>query len=127
MNSKADLVVITGSNGRIGAAVMKRLREGFDKVVGFIDHEWEAFFAGVGSLSGSETIITSVVSKAWPVPMLKRTRLAGIHKHGKNAASCASAAPTTREPGKPPPLAAIQPRPFKAKQWQHPKAPRHRT
>ena len=33
MNPKGDIVLITGSNGRIGAAVMKRLREGFDNIV----------------------------------------------------------------------------------------------
>lgn len=35
MNPKGDLVLITGSNGRIGTALMKRLREHFDNVVGF--------------------------------------------------------------------------------------------
>ena len=30
-----DIVLITGSNGRIGTAVMRRLRERFDNVVGF--------------------------------------------------------------------------------------------
>ncbi len=35
MNSKGDIVLVTGSNGRIGTAVMKRLRERFDNVVGF--------------------------------------------------------------------------------------------
>ncbi len=35
MNPKGDIVLITGSNGRIGTAVMKRLRERFDNVVGF--------------------------------------------------------------------------------------------
>lgn len=32
MNPKGDLVLITGSNGRIGTALMKRLRERFDHV-----------------------------------------------------------------------------------------------
>lgn len=35
MNPKGDIVLVTGSNGRIGTAVMKRLRERFDNVVGF--------------------------------------------------------------------------------------------
>lgn len=35
MNPKGDIVLITGSNGRIGTALMKRLRERFDNVVGF--------------------------------------------------------------------------------------------
>ena len=35
MTLKGDIVLITGSNGRIGTAVMKRLRERFDNVVGF--------------------------------------------------------------------------------------------
>ena len=35
MNFKDDIILITGSNGRIGSAVMKRLRERFDNVVGF--------------------------------------------------------------------------------------------
>jgi nucleoside-diphosphate-sugar epimerase len=35
MNFKDDIILITGSNGRIGTAVMKRLRERFDNVVGF--------------------------------------------------------------------------------------------
>lgn len=36
--------------------------------LGYIDHVWEPFFSGTGSLNGTETIITSDVSKAWPVP-----------------------------------------------------------
>lgn len=35
--------------------------------LGFIDTAWEPFFAGSGGLNGTETIITSDVSKAWPV------------------------------------------------------------
>lgn len=35
MKPKGDIVLITGSNGRIGTAVMQRLRERFDNVVGF--------------------------------------------------------------------------------------------
>lgn len=35
MHPKGDIVLVTGSNGRIGTAVMKRLRERFDNVVGF--------------------------------------------------------------------------------------------
>lgn len=35
MKFKDDIVLITGSNGRIGTAVMQRLRERFDNVVGF--------------------------------------------------------------------------------------------
>ena len=35
MNQKEDIVLITGSNGRIGTALMQRLRERFDNVVGF--------------------------------------------------------------------------------------------
>jgi len=35
MNETDDIVLITGSNGRIGTAVMRRMREQFDNVVGF--------------------------------------------------------------------------------------------
>ena len=35
--------------------------------LGFIDTAWDPFFAGSGSLNGTETIITSPESKAWPV------------------------------------------------------------
>jgi len=35
MKAKGDIVLITGSNGRIGTAAMQRLRERFDNVVGF--------------------------------------------------------------------------------------------
>ena len=35
--------------------------------LGFIDTAWEPFFAGSGAFNGTETIITSDVSKAWPV------------------------------------------------------------
>ena len=35
--------------------------------LGHIDEAWEPFFTGEGSLNGTETIITSDVSKAWPV------------------------------------------------------------
>ena len=35
MKPKGDIVLITGSNGRIGSAVMKRLSKHFDNVVGF--------------------------------------------------------------------------------------------
>ena len=38
MRSKGDIVLITGSNGRIGSAVTKRLRKIFDNVVG-LDRE----------------------------------------------------------------------------------------
>ena len=37
MKPKGDIVLITGANGRIGDAVMQRMRERFDNVVGF-DH-----------------------------------------------------------------------------------------
>ena len=36
--------------------------------MGHVDHIIEPFFAGSGGLNGTETIITSDVSKAWPVP-----------------------------------------------------------
>ncbi len=36
--------------------------------LGHIDGIWEPFFAGKAALNGTETIITSDVSKAWPVP-----------------------------------------------------------
>lgn len=35
MNGKDGVVLVTGSNGRIGSAVMQRLRKRFDQVVGF--------------------------------------------------------------------------------------------
>ena len=35
--------------------------------LGYIDRAWEPFFAGKGTFNGTETIITSDVSKAWPV------------------------------------------------------------
>ena len=35
MKPTGDIVLVTGSNGRIGTAVMRRLRERFDNVVGF--------------------------------------------------------------------------------------------
>jgi nucleoside-diphosphate-sugar epimerase len=35
MKTKGDIVLITGSNGRIGTAAMRRLRQSFDNVVGF--------------------------------------------------------------------------------------------
>ena len=35
MKPASDIVLITGANGRIGTALMKRLRERFDNVVGF--------------------------------------------------------------------------------------------
>ena len=38
MKSTRDIVLITGSNGRIGSAVTKRLSERFDNVVG-LDRE----------------------------------------------------------------------------------------
>jgi len=36
--------------------------------LGHIDHVWEPFFAGSGGMNGTETIITSDASKAWPIP-----------------------------------------------------------
>lgn len=36
--------------------------------LGHIDSVWEPFFAGTAGLNGTETIITSPMSKAWPVP-----------------------------------------------------------
>ena len=36
--------------------------------LGFIDTAWEPFFAGTNGLNGTESIITSSVSKAWPIP-----------------------------------------------------------
>ena len=35
--------------------------------MGHIDNQWEPFFAGQTGLNGTETIITSPMSKAWPV------------------------------------------------------------
>lgn len=35
MKPKGEIVLITGSNGRIGTAVTRRLRERFDNIVGF--------------------------------------------------------------------------------------------
>jgi uncharacterized membrane protein len=35
--------------------------------LGYVDHVWEPFFAGNGERSGTEVIITSEVSKAWPI------------------------------------------------------------
>ena len=35
--------------------------------LGHIDTVWEPFFAGSGGMNGTETIITSDVSKAWPI------------------------------------------------------------
>ena len=35
--------------------------------LGHIDTVWEPFFAGSGSMNGTETIITSDASKAWPI------------------------------------------------------------
>ena len=36
--------------------------------MGHIDAVWEPFFPGTNGLNGTETIITSPMSKAWPVP-----------------------------------------------------------
>ena len=36
--------------------------------MGHIDSQWEPFFAGQAGLNGTETIITSPMSKTWPVP-----------------------------------------------------------
>jgi len=36
--------------------------------MGHVDHIIEPFFVGSGGLNGTETIITSDVSKAWPIP-----------------------------------------------------------
>ncbi|TBR14303.1 MAG: dTDP-glucose 4,6-dehydratase [Rugosibacter sp.] len=36
--------------------------------LGHIDTVWEPFFAGSGGMNGTEAIITSDVSKAWPIP-----------------------------------------------------------
>lgn len=36
--------------------------------LGHVDSVWEPFFAGEGGMNGTETIITSDVSKAWPIP-----------------------------------------------------------
>lgn len=36
--------------------------------LGHIDTVWEPFFSGKAGLNGTETIITSDVSKAWPIP-----------------------------------------------------------
>jgi len=36
--------------------------------LGHIDSVWEPFFTGSGGMNGTEAIITSSVSKAWPIP-----------------------------------------------------------
>lgn len=36
--------------------------------LGHVEHVWEPFFAGSGARNATETIITSSVSKAWPIP-----------------------------------------------------------
>ena len=36
--------------------------------MGHIDSVWDPFFGGTGGRNGTETIITSATSKAWPVP-----------------------------------------------------------
>ncbi|UUP18123.1 NAD-dependent epimerase/dehydratase family protein [Nitratireductor thuwali] len=36
--------------------------------LGHIDHIWEPFFSGRGTQNGTEHIITSDVSRAWPIP-----------------------------------------------------------
>jgi nucleoside-diphosphate-sugar epimerase/uncharacterized membrane protein len=36
--------------------------------LGHVEGVWEPFFAGEGTRNGTETIITSDVSKAWPIP-----------------------------------------------------------
>jgi len=36
--------------------------------LGHVEGVWEPFFAGTGGRNGTETIITSDVSKAWPIP-----------------------------------------------------------
>jgi hypothetical protein len=36
--------------------------------MGHVDGIWEPFFAGQGGLNGTEFIVTSDVSKAWPIP-----------------------------------------------------------
>jgi nucleoside-diphosphate-sugar epimerase/uncharacterized membrane protein len=36
--------------------------------LGHVDHVWEPFFGGGGGRNGTETVITSQVSKAWPIP-----------------------------------------------------------
>jgi Cu2+-exporting ATPase len=55
------------------------------------------------SMSGSSAVV------AINALMLKRTKLAGIHKPGKKATPGASAAPTTPEPRKPLPVPATHP------------------
>jgi uncharacterized membrane protein len=35
--------------------------------LGHVDQQWDPFFAGTNGLNGTETIITSSVSKAWPI------------------------------------------------------------
>jgi len=36
--------------------------------MGHVDSVWDPFFAGTGGHNGTETIITSAMSKAWPIP-----------------------------------------------------------
>lgn len=36
--------------------------------MGHVDSVWDPFFGGTGGRNGTETIITSAVSKAWPIP-----------------------------------------------------------
>jgi nucleoside-diphosphate-sugar epimerase/uncharacterized membrane protein len=36
--------------------------------MGHIDSVWDPFFSGTGGRNGTETIVTSDVSKAWPIP-----------------------------------------------------------
>jgi len=36
--------------------------------MGHVDSVWDPFFGGIGGRNGTETIITSAVSKAWPIP-----------------------------------------------------------
>ncbi|WEX11006.1 NAD-dependent epimerase/dehydratase family protein [Chelativorans sp. AA-79] len=36
--------------------------------LGHVDHIWEPFFSGDGTQNGTESIITSDVSRAWPIP-----------------------------------------------------------
>lgn len=51
--------------GVIGLVIARQLTA---YQLGHSHHVWDPFFLGQGSLNGTETVITSSVSKAWPIP-----------------------------------------------------------
>lgn len=55
-------IIILGVVGFVLARVLAAYQ------LGHVDHVWEPFFAGDAMRNGTESIITSRVSKAWPVP-----------------------------------------------------------